>query len=81
MFKCHKSLFKNVIYEKFRKWFYFFTCILRDYVPHESSKELKKIVIFKTQELVSFWGVKTHFGKLPMKWCIFRHLIVINIML
>ena len=32
-----------------------------------------KIVILKTWELISFWGVKNHFGKLPMKWCIFRH--------
>ena len=35
-------------------------------------KNLWKIIILETRELVSFWGVKTHFGEPPMKWCIFR---------
>ena len=46
-FKSHKSIFKNFINEKFRKWFYFFTCILPDYVPHESFKEFWKNSHFK----------------------------------
>ena len=41
--------------------------------PMKAQKIFLKIFIFKTVELVSFWCVKTHFGKLPMKWCIFRH--------
>ena len=40
--KKHKSIFKNVIIEKFRKQFYFLTCILPDYVGHESSKFFRK---------------------------------------
>ena len=36
-------------------------------------KTFGKIDILKTQELVSFWGIKTHFGKIALKWCIFRH--------
>ena len=36
----------------------------------EALKNFLKIVILKTGELVSFWGVKTQFGKLPMKSCI-----------
>ena len=39
--------------------FYLIMCLMK------APKNLKK-VIFKTQELVSFWGVKTHFGKLPL---------------
>ena len=40
--------------------FYSFTCILPDYAAHEITK---KIAILKIGELVSFWDVKTHFGK------------------
>ena len=29
-----------------------------------------KIVIFIKWELISFWGVKTQFGRLPMQWII-----------
>ena len=36
-------------------------------------KNFEKIAISKMWELVSFWGVKTHFGNLPLKWCIFRY--------
>ena len=39
----------------------------------KAKKNFEKIAILKTQGLVSFWGVKTHFGKMPLKWCIFRH--------
>ena len=37
--KPELSIFKNCISEMFRKQLYFFTCILPDYVFHESSKE------------------------------------------
>ena len=45
-FKSHKSKFKNFINEKFRKWFYFLTCILPDNVPHESSKDFFENIHF-----------------------------------
>ena len=38
----------------------------------KSWKDFENIAILKIWELVYFWGVKTRFGKLPMKWCIFR---------
>ena len=38
-----------------------------------SSKSFDKIAILKIWQLVFFWGVKTHFGKLALKWYIFRH--------
>ena len=39
----------------------------------KAKKNFEKIAILKTRWLVSFWGVKTHFGKMPLKWCTFRH--------
>ena len=36
-------------------------------------KNFGKITILKKWGLVSTGGAKTHFGKLAMKWCIFRH--------
>ena len=50
----------------------------------KAKKTFEKIAILKTQGLVSFCDVKTHFGKIPLKWCIFRHekiKILCNIML
>ena len=40
--KPELSIFKNCISEMFRKQLYFFTCILPDYVFHESPKEFWK---------------------------------------
>ena len=45
--KTDKSIFKIFIYKKFKKQFYFFTCILPDYVFHESSKEFWKMSHFE----------------------------------
>ena len=39
----------------------------------KAQKNFVKITILKIWELVSLGGVKIHFGKLAMKWCIFRH--------
>ena len=39
----------------------------------KSPKKLKKITILKIGELIFFWDVKTYFGILLLKWCIFRH--------
>jgi hypothetical protein len=38
-----------------------------------SSNFLEKKGILKIWQLVFLWDVKTHFGKLPLKWCIFIH--------
>ena len=40
--KRDKSIIKNFISKKFRKWFYFFTCILPNYLIHKSQKEFWK---------------------------------------
>ena len=37
------------------------------------SKNCEKNIYFENMELVSIWGVKTHFGLLPQKWCIFSY--------
>ena len=39
----------------------------------KASKYFGKIVILKIWELVSLEGAKTHFGKIALKRCIFRH--------
>ena len=57
-----------------KKTINFFACILPNYVHNEITKEFwKKIAISKIWQLVSFWGVKTHFCEIPLKWCIFKH--------
>ena len=40
------------------------------------SKKFGKIDILKIWELISLGGVKNHFGKLALKWCICRHEII-----
>ena len=49
--------------EKFIKQFYLFTCILPDYVSHDSSKEFWKNSHFENMRAGFLKGVKTHFGK------------------
>ena len=39
----------------------------------KASKNFGKRAILKIWELISLGGVKTHFGKIALKWCIFRH--------
>ena len=39
----------------------------------KAPKNFGKITILKIWELISLGGLKTHFGKLALKWCIFRH--------
>ena len=41
--------------------FYLIMCLMK------AQKTFEKIAILKTQELVSFLGAKTHFGKLALK--------------
>ena len=58
-------------YEKFKKLFYLFICMLPDYMAHDITKHFWKKGILKIWQLVFLWGVKIHFGKLPLKQCIF----------
>ena len=63
-----KSLVKSSEnYFIFLPAFYLIMC------PMQALKNSEKIAILKILEQVSFWGDKTHFGKLALKWCIFRH--------
>ena len=39
----------------------------------KAPKSFGKIAILKIWELIFIGGVKTHFGKLALKWCIFKH--------
>jgi len=68
-----QNYIQNVASEKFRKQFYFLTCILPDYVPQESLKEFWKNSHFENMLAGFPKGVKIHFGKVAKKWCIFRH--------
>ena len=47
--------------------FYLIMCLMK------ASKNFGKIAILKILKLISSWGVKIHFGKLALKWCILRH--------
>ena len=64
--KTDKSMFNNVISEKFRKLLYFFTCIMYLMKAH---KNFGKLTILKIWKLISLGGLKTHFGKLALEWC------------
>ena len=56
----HKTIFKNVISEKFRKKIVLFTCILPDYVFHESPKEFWKNSHFENMRAGFLKGVKAN---------------------
>ena len=58
--------------QNIQKLFNFFTCTLPYCVAHDHSN-FEKVANLKIWQLVSFWGVKTHFGKIPLKWWFFRH--------
>ena len=38
-----------------------------------SPKNFEKRANLKIWQLISIWWSKTHFGKTPLKWCLFRH--------
>ena len=58
---------------KIQKLFYFFTCIFLMRWLMRPSKNFEKGAILHVSEMVSFWGGNMHFGKTPLKLCIFRH--------
>ena len=41
--------------------------------PWNPQRIFERISILTIWQLVFFWGVKIYFGKLLLKWCIFRH--------
>ena len=71
--KVTKVNSKILLMKSLKKYFIFLPAFYLVLCLMEAPKNFWKIVILKRGELVSFWGVKNHFGKLPMKWCIFRH--------
>ena len=77
-------MFKNCISEMFRKNFIFLPVFYLIMCFMKAQKNFGKITILKIWELFFLGDVKTHFGKLAMKWCIFRHdkkMILTNIKL
>ena len=65
--KTEKVYLDFFIYKKFKKQFYFFTCILPGYVFNESPKEFWRNSNFEYMKLISLGGAKTHFGKIALK--------------
>ena len=53
--------------KKFRKQFYFLTCILPNYVFHEILKEFWQNSHFENMRAGFLKDIKTHFGKLALK--------------
>ena len=68
-----QNYIQNFVSKKFREQFYFLTYILPDNVFHESIKEFWQNSHFENMRAGFLKVVKTHFGKLALKWCIFRH--------
>ena len=58
-----QKFFKGFINEKFKKRFYFFTCILPDYVSHESPKEFWKNKYFENMRAVFLLRCQN-----PLRW-------------
>ena len=71
-FKWHKSDIKNLLMKSSEIMFIFLPAFCLIIWLMASPKNFEKISILKLWQLVFFWGVKTHFGKLPLKSCIFR---------
>ena len=71
--RIRQKYYQFFINEKFKKnficlpVFYLLMCLMKP------SKNFEKISIFEMWQLVSFWGVKIHFGEIPLKRYIFRN--------
>ena len=61
-----QNYIQNFVSKKFRKQFYFLTCILPDYVFHESLKEFWQNSHFENMRAGFLKGVKIHFGKFAL---------------
>ena len=72
--KKQTKVYSRSLIENISEFFFIlssaFTLIIRIMI---SPKNFGKIAILKIWWLVFFWVVKTYFGILPLKWCIFRH--------
>ena len=62
-----QNYIQNFVSKKFRKQFYFLTCILPNYVFHESLKEFWQNSHFENMRAGFLKGVKIYFGKLALK--------------
>ena len=59
--------------EKFRNYFISLPAYFIIMWLMRSPKNFENIANLKKWRLISIWGSKTHFGKTPLKLCIFRH--------
>ena len=70
--KMTKVFSKILLIKSSRNNFIFLPVICLMYFM-KSSKNFGKKAILKTWELISLGGVKTYFGKVALKWCIFSN--------
>ena len=59
--------------KKFKDWFYFLPAFYLIMWLMASPHNFEKIDILKKWQLVFYLGVKTYFGEISLKLCIFRH--------
>ena len=59
--------------KKFKNRFYFFTCILPEYLAHDMTKGFWKNSYFENMRAGFLRVVKIHFGGIALKWCILMH--------
>ena len=71
--KYDSNIFKNIIIrEKFRNQLKFLSVFYHIMCLMKAFRSFGKIAILKIWELVSYCGVKTHFGKLPLEMMHFQ---------
>ena len=63
----------NQVFCLFRNHFHFLPGFYLILWLMTSLNKFEKITILKKWQLVFFWGIKTYFDILPLKWCFFRH--------
>ena len=71
--RMSQKWYQLFINEELKKLIYFFTCILPYYVTHEITKEFWKASYFENMTAGFLLWVKKHFGKIPLKRCIFNN--------
>ena len=71
--KMTKVSSKNLFMKNYKNNFIFLPVFYLIMCFMKAPKNFGKIAILKIWELISLGDVKTHFGKLALKWCIFRH--------
>ena len=74
--KSTKLFLKILLVKSFDNSFVFLPVFYLIMWLMKASKNFGKLAILKIWELISFGKIKTHFGKIALKWCICRHEII-----